>query len=348
METRLVRGLNVRNYGSHQKDLTGKVLITGEAAPGHLPTPGLTDRKSTMLMSNEGIPDIHHDGLVITMQIGIARVLRILVDGGSSVNLTMLDVLKAMKINKDQIIKKSNDLVGFSGETKKTLREIYLPTYVEGISLYERFGVLDCLSSYNAILSKPWIHNVRTIPSTYHQCVKDQVVLDPKYPDRYVLVGSDVIDNIRLELKKRKFAPERNTIINEEVDKLLDMRMIREVMYPKWLANVVMVQKKNGATYQCLVNMMFKDQIGDTMEVYIDDMVVKLKKAENHVKDVKVAFKILEEFNMKLNPSKCHFGVSSGKFLGYMVTKRGIEASLEQIKVILGWNLLIQSKISRN
>jgi len=81
--------------------------------------------------------------------------------------------------------------------------------------------------------------------------------------------------------------------------------------------------------------MMFKDQIGDTMEVYIDDMVVKSKKAENHVRDLEVAFQILERYNMKLNPAKCNFGVSAGKFLGYMVTKRGIEASPEQIKAIL-------------
>ncbi|XP_074266957.1 uncharacterized protein LOC141590252 [Silene latifolia] len=89
-----------------------------------------------------GILDIHHDDLVITMQIGTARLLRILVDGGRSVN-----VLKAMRIDENQIIRKSNVLVGFSGETKSTLREIYLPTYVEGVSSYERFGVLYCLSS---------------------------------------------------------------------------------------------------------------------------------------------------------------------------------------------------------
>ncbi|XP_074292272.1 uncharacterized protein LOC141619152 [Silene latifolia] len=116
------------------------------------------------LTSSAEISNIHQDGLVITMQIGIAHVLRILVDGGSSVNLIMLDVLKTMKIDENQIIKKSNVLVGFSGETKNTLGEIYLPTYVEGVSSYERFGVLDYLSSYNAILGRPWIQNVRAIP----------------------------------------------------------------------------------------------------------------------------------------------------------------------------------------
>ena len=81
--------------------------------------------------------------------------------------------------------------------------------------------------------------------------------------------------------------------------------------------------------------MMFKDQIGQTMEVYIDDMVVKSKKAEDHLRDLEEAFDILDNYNMKLNPSKCHFGVKAGKFLGYMVTKRGIEASPEQIKALV-------------
>ncbi|KAJ0742766.1 putative nucleotidyltransferase, Ribonuclease H [Helianthus annuus] len=93
--------------------------------------------------------------------------------------------------------------------------------------------------------------------------------------------------------------------------------------------------KNAGATYQRLVNMMFKDKLGDTMEVYIDDMVVKSKKAQDHLQDIKGAFDILDKYNMKLNPAKCHFGVGAGKFLGYMVTKRGIEASPEQIKAIL-------------
>ena len=71
------------------------------------------------------------------------------------------------------------------------------------------------------------------------------------------------------------------------------------------------------------------------MEVYINDMVVKSKKAEDLLKDLEEVFDILEEYNMKLNPSKCHFRMRSDKFLGYMVTKRGIEASPEKIKAIL-------------
>ncbi|XP_076945189.1 uncharacterized protein LOC143616159 [Bidens hawaiensis] len=64
-------------------------------------------------------------------------------------------------------------------------------------------------------------------------------------------------------------------------------------------------------------------------------MVVKSKNAENHLKYLEVAFDILDKCNMKLNPAKCVFGVKAGKFLGYLVTKRGIEASPEQIQAIL-------------
>ncbi|KAJ0835617.1 putative nucleotidyltransferase, Ribonuclease H [Helianthus annuus] len=205
--------------------------------------------------------------------------------------------------------------------------------------------------------------------------------------------------------KWRKFAPERNAIIQKEVDKLLRAGMIREVKYPRWLASVVVVQKKNGkwrvyvdftnlnkacpkdpfplphidsmvdataghelltfmdassgfqqiqmepsdqedtafmtptgiyyyiampfglrnagATYQRLVNMMFKEQIGHTMEVYIDDMVAKSKRAEDHLRDLEEAFDILDKFNMKLNPSKCQIGVKVPRLYGDKKMDRG-------------------------
>ena len=217
--------------------------------------------------------------------------------------------------------------------------------------------------------------------------------------------------------KRRSFAPERQKAINEEVSKLLQAGAIREVEYPEWLANVVLVKKakgkwrlcidftdinkacpkdsfplpridlivdataghellsfmdafsgynqismdlddqektsfvtaqgtycyrvmsfglKNaGATYQRLVNRMFQKQIGATMEVYIDDMLVKSTTAGLHIAHLSEAFQILRNYNMKLNPAKCAFGVSGGKFLGFIVNHRGIEANSDKIKVVL-------------
>ena len=217
--------------------------------------------------------------------------------------------------------------------------------------------------------------------------------------------------------KRRSFAPERQKAINEEVGKLLQAGALREVEYPEWLANVVLVKKANGkwrlcidftdinkacpkdsfplpridlivdataghkllsfmdafsgynqismnpndqektsfvtaqgtycyrvmpfglknagATYQRLVNRMFQKQIGATMEVYIDDMLVKSTKSDLHITHLSEAFQILRNYNMKLNPAKCAFGVSTGKFLGFIVNHRGIEANPDKIKALL-------------
>ena len=93
--------------------------------------------------------------------------------------------------------------------------------------------------------------------------------------------------------------------------------------------------KNAGATYQRLVNRMFQKQIGATMEVYIDDMLVKSTTAELHIAHLSEAFQILRSYNMKLNSAKCAFEVSAGKFLGFLVNHRGIEANPDKIKAVL-------------
>lgn len=80
--------------------------------------------------------------------------------------------------------------------------------------------------------------------------------------------------------------------------------------------------------------MMFKDLIGKMIEVFVDDMLVKSKKAGDHMQHLEEMF-TMRQYNMKLNPLKCAFGVGSGKFLGSMVNQRGIEANPEKIKASL-------------
>ena len=93
--------------------------------------------------------------------------------------------------------------------------------------------------------------------------------------------------------------------------------------------------KNAGVTYQRLVNRMFQKKIGAYMEVYIDDMLVKSTTAELHIAHLSEAFQILREYNMKLNPAKCAFGVSAGKLLGFIGNNRGIEANPNKIKAVL-------------
>ena len=93
--------------------------------------------------------------------------------------------------------------------------------------------------------------------------------------------------------------------------------------------------KNVGATYQRLVNRMFQKQIGTTMEVCIDDMLVKSTTAELHIAHLSEAFQILRNYNMKQNPAKCAFGVSAEQFLGFIVNHLGIEANPDKIKAVL-------------
>ncbi|PKU64464.1 putative mitochondrial protein [Dendrobium catenatum] len=90
--------------------------------------------------------------------------------------------------------------------------------------------------------------------------------------------------------------------------------------------------KNAGATYQRLMNKVFKTIIGCNMEVYVDDMLVKRLEKSQHISDLEQCFRLLRHFNMRLNPAKCAFGVASRKFLGFMVTHRGIEANPKKIK----------------
>ncbi|CAL8162157.1 unnamed protein product [Prunus armeniaca] len=78
--------------------------------------------------------------------------------------------------------------------------------------------------------------------------------------------------------------------------------------------------KNAGATYQRLVNSLFAPLIGNTMEVYLDDMLVKSCTADQHIPNLSAMFTILKEYRMRLNPTKCAFGVASSKFLGFMIS----------------------------
>ena len=92
--------------------------------------------------------------------------------------------------------------------------------------------------------------------------------------------------------------------------------------------------KNVGSTYQRMMTRMFEPQLGKNIEIYVDDMVVKSKAVSEHLGDLDSTFGILRKHKLRLNASKCSFGVGSGKFLGYMVTYKGIEVNPDQIKAI--------------
>nr|XP_023906298.1 uncharacterized protein LOC112018021 [Quercus suber] len=187
--------------------------------------------------------------------------------------------------------------------------------------------------------------------------------------------------NVNPSVTPKKQPPRRPSrvhveAIRDEVAKLKQTGAIKEVFYSQWLANTVVVKKKNGkwrvcvdfidlnkacpkdpfpmpridqlvdvtvmpfglknagSTYQRMMMKIFEPQLGRSVEIYIDDMVVKSKMVSEHETDLTSIFEILRKHKLRLNPSKCSFGVSSGKFSGYMVAHRGIEVNLDQIRAI--------------
>lgn len=90
-----------------------------------------------------------------------------------------------------------------------------------------------------------------------------------------------------------------------------------------------------GATYQRMMNKIFLKQLGRNMEIYVDDMIVKSLLTESHLADLRECFEKLKKHNMKLNPDKCTFALEAGKFLGFLVSHKGIEANPEKIQAIL-------------
>ncbi|XP_073067283.1 uncharacterized protein [Primulina eburnea] len=214
--------------------------------------------------------------------------------------------------------------------------------------------------------------------------------------------------------KKRHFGPQKDKVISEQVKELLKAGHIREIQFPTWLSNVVLVPKstgkwrmcvdfrdlnkacpkdhyplpridqlvdstsgyelmsfmdayqgyhqiplaksdqdkasfvtsggtfcyivmpfglkKAGATYQRLMDKVFEKQLGRNVEVYVDDILGKTREFTSFINDLEETFATLMQHGIKLNPAKCIFGVKSGKFLGFMVTERGIEAQK------FGWN----------
>ena len=230
-------------------------------------------------------------------------------------------------------------------------------------------------------------------------CHSDMIRINPTVASHKL----NIIPAARLVRQKvRSFHPDHHQIIQMEVDNLMRASFIKEVKYPEWLANVVVVPKKggklrvcadytdlnkecpkdsfplphidqivdatigheilsfldafsgyhqilkhlpevekmafitsyglycydvmlfglknDGATYQRLVTKIFRPLLGNTIEAYIDDMLVKSIKRFDHIKHLQEAFVLLQRYGMKLNPLKCAFGVSSGKFLSFIVT----------------------------
>ncbi|GFS38849.1 hypothetical protein Acr_00g0059790 [Actinidia rufa] len=278
----------------------------------NLSSPVVEVHPSTIFNNNDlrGLHLPHDDALVISVVIANFNVQRILVDNGSSVNILFILAFDKMMIGLGKLHPFHTSLVEFGGNMTHPLGWIKLPVTLQTephqITIWQDFIVVDFPSPYNAILGCPTLGRTRSITSTYH--------LKMKFPTT-MRVGE--IKIYPPDMEKTSFITERGLYCYK--------------VMPFVLKNV-------GATYQRLVNKIFKEQIGKTMEVYIDDMLVKSLQAADHIAHLEEAFGVLRNYRMMLNPSKCIFGVSSGKFLGFLVTNSGIKANPDQIQALIAMN----------
>ena len=90
-----------------------------------------------------------------------------------------------------------------------------------------------------------------------------------------------------------------------------------------------------AATYQRAMDYIFGDLIGDSIEVYIDDIMVKSADIDAHIQDLRKVFERMRPHNLRMNPAKCAFGVKAGHFLGFLVHNKGIEVDANKAKAIL-------------
>ena len=93
--------------------------------------------------------------------------------------------------------------------------------------------------------------------------------------------------------------------------------------------------KNAGATYQRLMDQVLPPMLGRNVQAYIDDMVVTSHERGQHAADLEELFATIARYRLKLNPEKCVFGVEAGKFLGFMLTERGIEANPDKCAAII-------------
>nr|GEY99167.1 reverse transcriptase domain-containing protein [Tanacetum cinerariifolium] len=165
--------------------------------------------------------------------------------------------------------------------------------------------------------------------------------------------------------KKRGQAPEINKAISEEVKKLVEADIMKEVHYHSWLSNPVMVKKHDDSWRMCVdfkdlnkacpkdgyplpeidwkrwsnlpafSGKAFQKQIGRNLEVYVDDLVIKSRTKKEVIRDAEETFKRIRKINMKLNPKKCAFGMREGTFLGYKVDADGLRVSSDKVKAVL-------------
>ncbi|XP_075524547.1 uncharacterized protein LOC142556948 [Primulina tabacum] len=287
-----------------------------------------------------------------------------------SVNVIFKEPLVQMDLHGNQLEAVETVLFGFARHDVYPEGEITLPLTLGTEDLRKTvmtvFTVVDAPSLYNIILGRSAMNEMRAVASTYHKKIKFPVrgqvgEVKGDQPSSRRCYG----ETVRVDQKKaRREGKERGCqegvkerevhfVAEEEQEEveiepgkqgyhqipfaLEDQDKASFITSGGTFCYVVMPfgLKNAGAMYQRLMNIVFQKQIGRNIEVYVDDILIKTLEVSHFIDDLAETFTTLKQYGIKLNPGKCVFGVRSGKFLGFLVTDRGIEVNPEKIKAIM-------------
>ncbi|XP_020963982.1 uncharacterized protein LOC110265362 [Arachis ipaensis] len=217
----------------------------------------------------------------------------------------------------------------------------------------EKFKVGDTEEKFTFVnrnlphdLKEPLMEMIRANGDLFAWTPADMPGIDPQLMSHHLAVKAEAKP---VAQRRRKMSQERAEEVARQTASFLEAGFIRELDYLTWLSNVVLVRKHNGkwrmvmpfglknagATYQRLMNKIFSDLIGETVEVYVNDILVKTTRPNDHIGDLENVFASLRQHGMRLNPLKCAFAMEAGKFLGFMITQRGVETNPEKCEAIL-------------
>lgn len=136
--------------------------------------------------------------------------------------------------------------------------------------------------------------------------------------------------------RKRKVCNEKRVTIDEEVGKLYNVRFITKTKHLTWMVNMVLVQKANNRWFMCVDFAVMNVACPKDPHLLPNiNCLTSAIKGNNHVEDLKDVLHAARKYDMRLNPTKCSFGVHAGKFLSFMLTRRGIDANLDKRQVVI-------------
>ncbi|XP_075659059.1 uncharacterized protein LOC142628917 [Castanea sativa] len=326
--------------------------------------------------SEEDARRLHHphdDALVVTIQAGDYNMHRVLVDNGSSTDILYYPAFQQMGIERERLVPTNALLVGFGGTRVFPLGVITLVVtigdYPQWITRNVAFLVVNCSSTYNAIIGRPTLNSWKVVTSTYHLMIKfptdygvgelrgDQVAareerrattepverledvpLDESQLERTTKIGTLADLTVRQELTT--FLKENRDVFawsREDMPGIDPSVMVHRLNVSPSFPSVrqkkrIFAQEKDRVVAKEVRKL---QEIGRNVQVYVDDILVKSQREEDHLEDLKETFDTLRSYNMKLNLGKCAFGVTAGNFLGYMVSQRGIGANPDKIRAIM-------------